>query len=320
MADGLVSEAQATVVVQVLDDLPDSPGSGAPGAGRDRDGHPVRPVPAQRAPTPGPAPAGGRGTRRSPRPRKPNDSRTKNNEPGRRPASAPGIIGDGLARTTIVHPVPDRDRLLTYLESYTSPSKHPDAISGEEDRIPHHRLLGQAFGALLEHLDPAQLPAHGGDATTLMVTIDLDSLRNDLGTGSILGGEPLSATEVRRLACDSSHHPGRPRRQRRDPRPRPHPPPLLACPAQSPPSSSDTNTAAPKAAPSPPPGAKPTTSNPGLRAGRRTWATASSTAVTIITAPTTHATTPPDSPTATPDSTDEARPTADPPDAPPTAE
>jgi hypothetical protein len=52
-----------------------------------------------------------------------------------------------------VHPVLDRDRLLTYLESYTSPRKQPEALSGEQDRIPHHRLLGQAFGALLEHLD-----------------------------------------------------------------------------------------------------------------------------------------------------------------------
>ena len=64
------------------------------------------------------------------------------------------LIGDGLARTTIVHPELDRDRLLTYLHASTSPRKHPDAISGEEDRIPHHQQLGQAFGALLEHLDP----------------------------------------------------------------------------------------------------------------------------------------------------------------------
>jgi Domain of unknown function (DUF222) len=113
------------------------------------------------------------------------------------------LIGDGLARTTIVHPVPDRDRLLTYLESYTSPRKHHDAISGEEDRIPHHRQLGQAFGALLEHLDPTKLPTHGGDATTVMVTISLESLRTDLGTGTIVGGEPLSATEIRRLACEA---------------------------------------------------------------------------------------------------------------------
>ena len=111
------------------------------------------------------------------------------------------LIGHGLARTTIVHPAQDRDRLLTYLESSTAPRKHPDAISGEEDRIPHHRLLGHAFAALLEHLDPAQLPAHGGDATTVLVTIGLDSLRSELGTGTIVGGEPLSATAIRRLAC-----------------------------------------------------------------------------------------------------------------------
>ena len=117
------------------------------------------------------------------------------------------LIGDGLARTTIAHPVLDRDRLLTYLEAFTSPRKAQDAISGEEDQIPYHRRLGQAFGALLEHLDPDKLPAHGGDATTVMVTISLNSLREELGTGTLVGGvggvggEPMSATAVRRLAC-----------------------------------------------------------------------------------------------------------------------
>ena len=111
------------------------------------------------------------------------------------------LIGEGMARTTIVHPELDRDRLLTYLESFTTPRKAEHAISGEEDRIPHHRLLGQAFGALLEHLDPNKLPVHGGDATTLMVTITLESLQQQLGTGTVIGGEPLSATAVRRLAC-----------------------------------------------------------------------------------------------------------------------
>ncbi len=33
------------------------------------------------------------------------------------------LIGDGLARTTIVHPELDRDRLLTYLHASTSPRK-----------------------------------------------------------------------------------------------------------------------------------------------------------------------------------------------------
>ena len=114
------------------------------------------------------------------------------------------IIGDGLARTTITHPVADRDRLLGYLEAFTSPRKNPDATWGEEDRIPYPRRLGHAFTALLEHLDPTKLPAHGGDATTLMVTISLHALRTDLATGTVVGGDALSATEVRRLACNAN--------------------------------------------------------------------------------------------------------------------
>ncbi|MDZ5622464.1 DUF222 domain-containing protein [Nocardioides sp. HM23] len=119
------------------------------------------------------------------------------------------LIGEGLARTTIVHPVLDRDRLLTYLEAFTSPRKHHDALSGEEDRIPYRRRLGQAFGALLEHLDPAKLPMHGGDATTVMVTITLESLRKDLATGGLIdadlaAGDNLSATAIRRLACTAA--------------------------------------------------------------------------------------------------------------------
>ena len=34
-----------------------------------------------------------------------------------------------------------------------------------------------------------------------MVTIDLESLQTELGTGTVVGGEPLSATAIRRLAC-----------------------------------------------------------------------------------------------------------------------
>ncbi len=200
MADGLVSPAQATVVVEVLDDLPDhlDPelraqaetemvnlcGQFRPSELRRLGRHLLELV----APEIAEAEEAKRLENEEQRAREKTSLRSR-------------LIGDGLARTTIVHPVLDRDRLLTYLESYTSPRKHQDAISGEEDRIPHHRLLGQAFGALLEHLDPAKLPAHGGDATTVMVTISLESLQSELGTGSIVGGEPLSATAIRRLAC-----------------------------------------------------------------------------------------------------------------------
>jgi len=58
-----------------------------------------------------------------------------------------------------------------------------------------------------------RLPLHGGDATTLVVTIDLASLRHDLGVAELLGphlpgppdieghGQTMTAAEARRLAC-----------------------------------------------------------------------------------------------------------------------
>jgi len=202
MAEGLVSPTQATVVVDVLNDLPD----------------PLDPELVARAETemvtlcadfrPCELRRLGRHLLElvAPEIAEAQEAKRLQNEEQRareKTSLRSRLIGDGLARTTIVHPVLDRDRLLTYLESYTSPRKQPEAISGEQDQIPHHRRLGQAFGALLEHLDPTKLPAHGGDTTTVMVTISLDSLRTELGTGAILGGEPLSATAIRRLACQA---------------------------------------------------------------------------------------------------------------------
>ncbi len=89
-------------------------------------------------------------------------------------------------------------RLRTYLEAFTSP-RHQGA--GEGDRIPVDRKRGQAFCALLEVIDPKRLPAHGGDATTLIVTVSLDDLRKDLGTAELGPADKLTAGEARRLAC-----------------------------------------------------------------------------------------------------------------------
>jgi hypothetical protein len=113
-------------------------------------------------------------------------------------------VGDGTTRLSGLLPDVDATRLRTYLEAFTSPRKSRDAAIGAVDRIPYPRRLGHAFCALLEHLDPKKLPMHGGDATTLMVTIGLDALRSDLAAGGVVGGEALSATEVRRMACNAS--------------------------------------------------------------------------------------------------------------------
>jgi hypothetical protein len=68
-------------------------------------------------------------------------------------------------------------------------------------RVPHERRLGEAFCALLEHLDPGRLPAHGGTPTTVVVTMPLADLQAGTGLGTLGDGTRISADQVRRLAC-----------------------------------------------------------------------------------------------------------------------
>lgn len=128
-------------------------------------------------------------------------------------------LGDGTTRLSGVLPDAAAARLRTYLESFTSPRREssagalpgliPEAAAPEVARLPYARRLGLAFCALLEHLDPRQLPAHGGDATTVIVTVGLDQLRSELGTADLLDlehgdgatGATLTAAQARRLAC-----------------------------------------------------------------------------------------------------------------------
>ena len=114
--------------------------------------------------------------------------------------------GDGT--TTIKIRVPDAtaDRLTTYLHAWTNP-RRPDGSPGRTDamtELPYATRLGQAFCALLEHLDPAKLPVLGGTATTVMVTISLDKLLTGLGVATTGTDGHLTAGEVRRLACTAN--------------------------------------------------------------------------------------------------------------------
>jgi len=112
-------------------------------------------------------------------------------------------LGDGSTRIVIKVPDVAAARLQTYLEAFTSP-RHEDKNGfgvGEGDRIPTHRKLGQAFCSFLEAVDPRRMPVHGGDATTLMVTISHEDLRRELGVAEAATGDRLTAAEARRLAC-----------------------------------------------------------------------------------------------------------------------
>ncbi|MEQ6900969.1 DUF222 domain-containing protein [Nocardioides sp. YIM 152588] len=112
-------------------------------------------------------------------------------------------LGDGATRVTMTLPDATATRLATYLDALTSPR----TTAPEVDRLPRHRVLGHGFCALLDRLDPATLPEHGGDATTVMVTVGLEDLQKRLGAAGLLdsvtadGIGRITAAHARRLAC-----------------------------------------------------------------------------------------------------------------------
>ncbi|GAB2976853.1 HNH endonuclease signature motif containing protein [Nocardioides montaniterrae] len=107
-------------------------------------------------------------------------------------------LGDGLTRIVALVPDAVAARLETYLDAFSSPRQ-------DAEHAPRSQKLGHAFCSLLERLDPSKLPDHGGDTTTIMVTVTLEELRRDLATAGIIGSLDsdlrITADEARRLAC-----------------------------------------------------------------------------------------------------------------------
>jgi hypothetical protein len=135
-------------------------------------------------------------------------------------------LGDGTTRISGLIPDASAARLATYLHAFTNPRRDdssrqdvdPTLVEVRAKRAskpgepssspaPYGRKAARAFCQLLETLDPARLPIHGGDATTLVVTMSLDSLRADLTTATLGNPAPgdshdrVTAEEARRLAC-----------------------------------------------------------------------------------------------------------------------
>lgn len=123
--------------------------------------------------------------------------------------------GDGTTRISALVSDAAATRLATYLEAFANPRAQRDASDGQSTdpltRLPYPKRLGEAFCQFLEAVDPSRLPVHGGDATTVVVTIPLASLREELATADLLGaglvpgddltGDRITAAQARRLAC-----------------------------------------------------------------------------------------------------------------------
>ena len=125
-------------------------------------------------------------------------------------------LGDGTTRISGRVPDACATRLATFLEAIANPRTPNGSVKTADagdpfTRLPYPKRLGQALCRFLESLDPTRLPVHGGDATTLIVTIPLASLRAELATADLLGGglvpgdestgDLITAAHARRLAC-----------------------------------------------------------------------------------------------------------------------
>lgn len=107
--------------------------------------------------------------------------------------------GDGMTRIHALVTDAVGARLRTLLEAYAQP--RIAALEADGRVRPRSRILAEALGQLLEYVDSEKLPTHGGDSTTLIVTMTLDQLRSDLGVATMVDGTSITAAEARRLAC-----------------------------------------------------------------------------------------------------------------------
>jgi hypothetical protein len=126
-------------------------------------------------------------------------------------------LGDGTTRISGRISDHAATRLATYLEAYANPRGPGKGKAGDKKagdavaRLAYPRRMGEAFAQFLEAADPSRMPLHGGDATTVIVTIDFEALKTDLATADLIGGglvpgddltgDRLSAAQARRLAC-----------------------------------------------------------------------------------------------------------------------
>jgi hypothetical protein len=90
-------------------------------------------------------------------------------------------------------------RLRAYLDAIANPHRADNA--DDFMSLPLARRRGVAFQWLLENVLDADLPAHGGTATSVVVVIDYDALRTGVGVATTSTGETMTAEQARRLAC-----------------------------------------------------------------------------------------------------------------------
>ena len=121
-----------------------------------------------------------------------------------------GDNGDGTWTGKFVIPELHAHLLKTALERLSSPRRYTRGKSGDvvEDPTVSNRpsglsyteAMGAAFLELLEHLPQT---GHARSALTLVVHVEEDKLRGELGAATLETGARISNDEVRRLLCEA---------------------------------------------------------------------------------------------------------------------
>jgi len=113
--------------------------------------------------------------------------------------------GDGTHSGWFKLPSLHAEMLGKAVHAFAAPRRtNPDAwLDDDGRRVPYSRQLGSAFCDLIERLPGDKLPTSGGTAAPVVVTLDLDHLRNGLGAGVLDTGGRISPGQVRRLACNA---------------------------------------------------------------------------------------------------------------------
>lgn len=115
---------------------------------------------------------------------------------------------DGTYKGEFVIPEAQAEMLKNALEALNAPQvrrAEDDPAAGIYDEPPTYgQLMAEAFCTFIEHIPGSELPQTAGVGVTVSVNIDLRSLIDGLKAGTLTTGCRVSASEVRRMACESA--------------------------------------------------------------------------------------------------------------------
>ena len=113
------------------------------------------------------------------------------------------LDGSWLLRAKL--PAVAGEHLVEVLAAMAARHRSAAATGSDGEPLTRGQAAADALVALAEHASSCGIaPRHGADRPRILVSVDLDVLRGRLGTATLLGtGEPITAQQARRLACDA---------------------------------------------------------------------------------------------------------------------